>query len=122
MQDDGDLVGVGDDMVIGCDQPRRIDDETGTERGGAPRLGLRTLAARQVLVEEVLEELLERRAGRELRHFRTLPVGLQGLGRRDVDDRRQELGRELGEAIGSRLGEGGRCSKEQRNGEDEGQG
>jgi hypothetical protein len=95
VQDDGHLVGVGDDVIVGRDQSRRIDDEPGPERGGASRLCIGTLAAWQVLVEEVLEELLEGRAGRKLRHFGSLTVGLKGLRRRDVDDRRQKLGRKL---------------------------
>jgi len=65
-------------------------------------------------------------------HAAVVTGGASGLGAataaelaragRALDDRRQELGRELGEAVGSRLGEGGSCSQEQRNGEEEGQG
>ena len=70
-EDDGDLVGVGDDVVVGDDEARSVDHEAGAEREAAPRLLLLLLL---VAVEELLEELLERRAGRELRHLRR--VGL----------------------------------------------
>src|SRR3546814_4901459 len=66
------------------------------ERGDLPR---RTLAAALALLalEEILEEFLERRAGRELRHaFRQL-AALHRLGGRDVDHRRQQLFGQVGE-------------------------
>ena len=69
---------------------------------GSPVLAL-------IAVEEILEELLERRARRELRHVRAGAlglVGLDGLGRRDVDHRRQQLCRQIGEAVGRRAGPG----------------
>ena len=37
VEDDGDLVGVGDDVVVGDHEPGRIDDEAGAERIDAAR-------------------------------------------------------------------------------------
>ena len=45
VQDDGDLVGVGDDVVVGDDEAGGIDDEARAERGRLARLPLLTLAA-----------------------------------------------------------------------------
>src|SRR5581483_5456117 len=66
VQNDVDLVGVGDHVVVGDDQPRRVDDEAGTERVDLARLQTAAVAALTLpaVLEEVLEELLEWRAGR----------------------------------------------------------
>ena len=77
VQDDGDLVGIGDDVVVGDDVAGRIDDEAGAERGRLARLRLGIAAALAAVIEEILEELLERRARRELRH-----VGARAARRR----------------------------------------
>ena len=68
VQDDGDLVGIGDDVVIGDDIARRIDDEAGAERGRLARRHLRMVALGQAVLEEVVKELLKWRARRKLRH------------------------------------------------------
>ena len=59
-------------------------------------------------VHELAEELLERRAGRELRHFRPLPVTprCHCLRGRDVHHRRQQPLGEIGETVGRRPGLG----------------
>ena len=77
VEDDGDLVGVGDDVVVGDDDAGRIDDEAGAERVDAARRAVRRLALAALaaaVLEELLEEFLERRAGRQLR--RRLPAAL----------------------------------------------
>ena len=93
-----DLLRVGDDMVIGDDQPRRIDDEPGTQRGNA-----RVVRARRALfAEEFAEHLVERAARRILRGL------LRGRGRpgcrlrRHVDDAADQPRRQLREKIGER--------------------
>ena len=68
LKDDVDLVGVLDDVVVGHHQTAGIDDEARSKRRGAA--GRRVLLT-SLTVEEVAEELLERRSRRELRHFRT---------------------------------------------------
>src|SRR5712671_548584 len=106
MQDDGDLVGIGDNVIVGHDIAGGIDDEARAERGGLARLSLRTAALGQALVEEIAKELLERRARRKLRDLGAgsfaASVGLQRLRRRDVDHRREKLFSKLREALGRR--------------------
>src|SRR3546814_1440160 len=58
------LVRLGDDVVVGDDVAGRVDDEAGAQRLRAARRRVGALA-----VEEIAEELLERRAGRELRNL-----------------------------------------------------
>ena len=58
-ENDGDLVGAFDDVVVGDDIARGIDDEAGAQRLHAPRP--------VIAVGEVLEEVVERRALRRLR-------------------------------------------------------
>ncbi len=57
------------------------------------------LLVRLVLLHELLEELFEGRAGRQLRQF-DAGVALDRLRRRDIDDRRQQLLGEVGEGVG----------------------
>ena len=73
VENDADLVGVGDDVVVGDHEAGRIDDEAGAERIDAARRRrlsgpLSPLAA--PVLEELLEKFLERRARRQLRHRR----------------------------------------------------
>src|SRR4029077_5025219 len=93
-------------MVVGDDVAGRVDHEARAERGRLAWLCLGSAALRAVAIEEILEEFLERRAGRELRPARRralfLLLRLQGLRRRDVDDRGQQLVGEIGEAVGRR--------------------
>ena len=75
IEDDGDLVGVGDHVIVGHDDAGRIDDEAGAERVDPARRCVRDLAVAltaAAVLEEIVEELLERRAGRQLRHRRCL--------------------------------------------------
>ena len=65
VEDDVDLVGVGDDVIVGDDHAGRIDDETGTERVDPPRHAI-GIAVTAVVLEEFLEKLLHRRARRQL--------------------------------------------------------
>src|SRR4029077_19299784 len=85
MQDDRNLVSIGDYMVVGHDIARRIDDEARTERGSLARLRLGASAFRRAAVEKVAKELLERRARWKLRDLGAssfaAPVGLQRLRR-----------------------------------------
>ena len=99
---DGDLLGVGDHMVVGDDQSRRIDDEARAERG---RRADPVRAARSaVIAEEVAEKLIERRPRRRRQPFgRVLwQSGDAGLRRRDVDDHTQQPRRQLREDLGKR--------------------
>ena len=69
VEDDVDLVGFGDDVVVGDDDAGRVDDEAGAERADAARRAVRRLIAAALtaaVLEELLEELLERRAGRQV--------------------------------------------------------
>src|SRR6516164_597229 len=104
MQDDGDFVGIGDDVIIGYDISGRIDDKARAERGGLSRLSLRATALGHALIEEIPEEFLEWRARWKLGDFRsgmfTTAVGFERLGRRNVDHRGQQLCREISEAVG----------------------
>ncbi len=99
---DGDLLGVGDHMVVGDDQSRRIDDEARAERG---RRADPVRAARSAVVaEKVVEKLIERRSRRGRQTFgRVLgQSGDAGLGRRDVDHHAQQPRRQLREHFGKR--------------------
>ena len=118
LQGHGDLVGAVDDVVVGDH-----DSPAASMMKPEPRLCMRRVrrrlvavaaatarAARAIAVEEVLEELLERRAGREHRHLRpgAGPACLRAPappGGRDVHHRRQQLGRQVGEAVGRAAGE-----------------
>ena len=75
VHDDVDLVGIGDDVIVGHDDARGVDDEAGAERVGLARLHRALVAAlgsaartAAAVLEEVVEEFLERRARRQLRH------------------------------------------------------
>ncbi len=79
---------VGDDVAVG------IDDEARAERGAAALLLLAALA-----VEEFLEQLLERRARRQLRQVAQARALLgHVLGGGDVDHGRHQHFDQVGEA------------------------
>ena len=63
VEDDGDLVGVGDHVIVGDDDAGRIDDEAGAERIDAARARVRRVLslALAAAVEEVPEQLVELR-------------------------------------------------------------
>src|SRR3954469_565050 len=68
VHDDVDLVSIGNDVVVGHDNARGIDDKTGAERIGLARLHATAalVAARAAAVlEEIVEKFLERRARRK---------------------------------------------------------
>jgi hypothetical protein len=107
VEDDVDLVGVGDDVIVGDDEAGRVDDEARTEGGDAVRhltlvaarstwSAWTTLAAAAVL-EELFEKLLHRRAGRQIRHV--AEPGFDFLRRRDVHDRVDDLLRHIGDVF-----------------------
>src|ERR1700732_4645918 len=71
VHDDADLVGIGDDVIVGHDDAGSVDDEAGAERVGLVRLQIAALGAARAampVLEEIVEELLKRRAWRQLRH------------------------------------------------------
>ncbi len=114
VEDDDDVVGVADDVVVGDNDAAGVDDEAGAER-------LRLLRARArrdaVVLEELLEHLVERRALGKVRH-RAAALLLDRLGGRDVDHRVGDLVDEIGEIGRPRLGEGGaRRRKRERAGD-----
>ena len=88
-----DLVGILDDVIVRHDQPGGIDHEARAERLDGLRL-LRVVAVR-IVVEEILEQLVVRRL-RRIRHRRR-PGDGHLLRRRDVDDRIEQPGSEIGE-------------------------
>jgi len=58
LKDDGHLVGVGDDMVVGDNVAARIDDKAGTECQNP----FRSVAELERLFEKTMQELIKRRA------------------------------------------------------------
>jgi len=128
------LVRALDHVIVGHHEAGRIDDEAGPQALHPPfRRGLVTGAAAlagPVAVQEILEELLERRARREhwdVRTARRVVAGLHALRRGDVDHGRQQLGRQIGEAVrgrprdrGHRGHQGGAGQREQGGGPEQG--
>ena len=96
-------------MIIGDDDAGRVDDEPGAERVGLAALHLAALVAvlggaATPVLEEVVEELLERRARRQLRHrfpVAAAALGLDILRGRDVDDGVDHLLGDFGDAVRS---------------------
>jgi hypothetical protein len=96
-------------VIVGDDDPRGIDDEAGAERIGLARLQVSApvaslgVASRTAAVpEKIVEEFLERRARRQLRHRApalAAALGFHGLRRRDVDHRINHLLRDVGDAV-----------------------
>ena len=86
-EDDIDLVGVRNDVIVGHHDARRVDDEAGAERTHAARPAFAALLARSAatVLEQVVEKLLKGGAGRHLRRGRA--AHLDRLRGRDVDDR-----------------------------------
>ena len=112
LEDDGDVLSALDHVVVGDDVAIAIDHETRSERRTAPLLLLLATTA----VEELLEELLERRARRQLRHV-AQPGPLLGhaLRRRYVDDGRHQLVDQVGKALIGLIGlarQDGLCRQE----------
>ena len=104
LQDDRDLVGTGNHVVVGDDDARLVDDEARAKRTGLARRQVAILAP---TVLEVLEEVLKGRSRWKLRDGRALQIrSFDQLRGRDVDDRRQQSFRQIGEAVGPLLGLG----------------
>src|ERR1700740_2580444 len=112
MQDHGDLVGVGDDVVVRYNVTRRVDDKARTQGSSLPGLSLGATAFGHPVVEKVAKELLERRAWRKLRNLRpgmlmAAAVGFERLCCRNVDHRRKQSCRKVSKAIRCGSGSGG---------------
>ena len=60
LQDDFDLVGVADDMVVGHDITGRIDDEARAQRVDLPVRHLEAVPVLLLLFEETAQQLVER--------------------------------------------------------------
>src|SRR6516165_4775410 len=106
VEDDVDLVGVRNHVIVGHDDARGVDDEAGAERIGLVRLRIaapRAAGSATAVLEEVVEEFLERRARRQLR--RRAPalaeLGLDVLRGRDVDHRVDHFLGNIGDSIGT---------------------
>ena len=122
VHDEVDFVGIGNDVIVGHGDARGIDDEAGAERVGLARLhpAAALVASRPAaaVLEEIVEKFLERRARGQLRHGATIPaatagLGLDRLGRRNIDDRIDHLLGDVGDAVGAsrkrRHGKQGGC-------------
>ena len=104
-----DLVGAFDHMIVGHDQAGGIDDEAGAERGDMPRQPA-------IVLQEILEQVLQRRTRRHIRQRKLRFLRLQGLGGGDVHHRRQKLAGQIGKGIRCRpcLGRGARGKRQKR--------
>ena len=122
VEDDGDLIGIGDHVVVGHHDAGRIDDEARAERAHAPRrlrAVLIALAALAASVEEIAKKLIELRVVGQLRQ--RAAMRLHVLGSRDIDDRVDHLFGHIGYSVGSarqRRGNGQcqRCGRNQSQG------
>ena len=127
MQLHADFIGPVDDVIIGDDKAGAVDDEARAEgRLTAGRLVLPATLA----VHELAEELLERRAGRQLK-IGLRPAAavslradrLADLGGINIYHRGQQLFRHIGEAFRGAAGIGGRGeARHQKGGTGNGQG
>ena len=78
-----DLIGALDHMVVGHDVAAGIDDEARAQRGDVARQA-------RPGAEEILEQVGKRRTRRDIGQAGCARRRLQGLGRGDVDDGRQQ--------------------------------
>ena len=123
-QDDGDLVRPIDDVVVGHHIAALGDDEAGAERGRPPRR--RDAALAFPVLEEIAEEVLERRSLREIRDFRHLALR-DRLAGRDIDHRGQQPLRQVGKALRPavlgecRGGHPGQCGRQRDEARDQAQ-
>ena len=95
-QGHGDLLGIGDHVIVGNDEPGWIDDEPRAERCDSRRRRIGPAMA-ALLAEKIAEELVQRRSrGRQLRFGRALGCRRCGyLGCRNVDDNPDQPCRQL---------------------------
>ena len=97
IENDADLVGVGDHVIVGDDQPGRIDDEAGAERIDATRRLVRIVALAVVVLEELVEELFHRRARRQIGQL--VGARVDFLRCRNVDDGVDDLLGDVGDGV-----------------------
>ena len=108
IENNADLVGVGDDVIVGHHEAGRINDESGSQRVDPARrlIGIitapATLAA--AILEKLIEELFHRRTGRQIGHVGEVRIDL--LRGRDIDDGIDYLFGDIGDAVRS-AGQGG---------------
>src|SRR6185312_12046136 len=110
-----DVVGIGDDMVVGDDDTLfGVDNETGAERLHLLRAA--TFVAIAVL-EEVVEEILEWRSFGQLRHWHgTWSLSaLHRLRGRDIDHGAKQALRQIGNRCRTMAGRGLRIGGYSRN-------
>ncbi len=88
-QNDGDLLGILDHMIVGDDNALFINDEAGAKRRGA---------ALAVIITKILEKFLKGRARWELRHVAGWSLA-DNRRCRDVDHRRGQFFRLIGKAV-----------------------
>ena len=97
------FIGVGDDVIVGDDDPGWIDDEAGAERirfALVLFLFLPVIAALLAALEELLEKIVEGRTRLQLRRILGALV-VHGLRRRDIHDGIADRIREIGEGLRS---------------------
>ena len=101
VEDDVDLVGVGDDVIVGDDEAGRIDDEAGAQRIDAMRLvsSLSSSVLAAVVLEEIVEEFLHRRAGRQIGQVADVRIDL--LRGRHIDHGVDDLLGNVGDVLRS---------------------
>ena len=97
IEDDIDLVGVGDHVIVGDDQPGRIDDEAGAQRIDAVRRRFRIIALAVMVLEELVEKLLHRRAGRQIGQFGDVRIDV--LRGRNIDHGVDHLLGDVGDVV-----------------------
>ena len=95
MQDDVNFVRAIDYVIIGHDDAALVDNEARPQRCRPARRIFPAI----LTIEELFEKLLEGRARRQLRPLLRRPLALDRLAGRDIDHRRQELGRQIGKAF-----------------------
>src|SRR5206468_12601339 len=88
------LLGSGDDMVIGHDQTRWIDDETRSERGHPAEV---RRARRTLVAEEIAKKIVERRRGWVLRRVLRILGGRRRRAGGNVHDHANETAGQLRE-------------------------
>ena len=111
-EDDRDVVGVADDMIVGDHNAGGIDHEARTQRGRAALLGLLTRSGALAVFatpalplttpEEFLEKIVERCARRQVRRDDALVVHRLRDG--NIDHRRAHIFCEIGEGFGRTAG------------------
>ncbi len=103
-------------MVVGHHHAGRVDDETGTERIDPARTAVGLAAALAAPIEEVAEQFVELRIVGNLRH-RTV-AGLDLLRRGNVNHRIDHFFGNVGDAVRTARGEGGRRDRRQHRHDD----